>query len=753
MATTRPGTTDEGAGIVTRRAICCHCSARCGVLVDVDAAARPVAVRGDPTHPTSKGWLCPRGRAAIEYFEHPGRLDHPLRRVGERGEGRWERVGWDAALDDIAERLLRLRDESGPETLAYLCGTFHGADANFGYRLLHHFGSPNSGGIGPICGGPRDMAGALTFGFSPLGTDVQPGTTGAVLLWAQHPSASLPALWTRVLEAKRQGAALIVVDTRPTLEARQADVWLQPRPGTDAALALGLIQVILAEDLWDHAFVERWTTGLDRLRARAAEYPPERVEAISGVPAEQVRAAARAYAGASAAALSRGSPNGMGRNSLAFERAVTLLIALTGNLDRPGGNYLSGPQPGLGSKTSYEDYAALPPAQRRKRLGAERYRLNDAGFELLSAAARRVWHDTPYPYSIQFWAAAHPPTIFRAILTGEPYPVRALLVQHNNLLGCYSNSQQVYAALRSPRLALSVVHELFLTPTAMLADYVLPAASWLEKPLLWSSGRGDAVMSGQQAVPPRHERHSDYDLCRDLGRRLGQDWPDRVEQVWDEWLRAAEVSFAELSTRERYWLPAASQRGRHATIDPRTGEPYGFGTPSGKIELASSILEQLGYDPLPAHDPAGEEGAGDAAAYPLRLMTGGTRIDATHQDHRQVASLRRHHPDPLVELAPETAAGLGIAEGDWVRVETPRGSFRQRAHLVPGLALDVVNAERWWYPEREGAEPSLFGFWESNVSAHTEDDLALCDPAYGNWPFRVARCRVAREAPGAAPTW
>jgi thiosulfate reductase/polysulfide reductase chain A len=318
-------------------------------------------------------------------------------------------------------------------------------------------------------------------------------------------------------------------------------------------------------------------------------------------------------------------------------------------------------------------------------------------------------------------------------------------VQHNNLLGCYSNSQEVYAALRSPRLALSVVHELFLTPTAMLADYVLPAASWLEKPFFWSSGRGDAVMSGEQVVPPQHARHSDYDLCRDLGRRLGQVWPDAVEQVWDDWLRGAETSFAELLAREQYWLPAVAQRGRHAAVDPRSGEPYGFGTPSGKVELASSILAELGYDPLPDHDPAADPADADPAVYPLRLMTGGTRIDATHQDHRQVASLRRHHPDPLVELAPETAVRLAIAEGDWVRIETPRGSFRQRARLVEGLPADVVNAERWWYPEREGAEPELFGFWESNVSAYTDDDLDRCDPAYGNWPFRIARCRIARD--------
>jgi anaerobic selenocysteine-containing dehydrogenase len=278
----------------------------------------------------------------------------------------------------------------------------------------------------------------------------------------------------------------------------------------------------------------------------------------------------------------------------------------------------------------------------------------------------------------------------------------------------------------------------------MLADYLLPAAAWLEKPFFWSSGRGDPIMSGEQALARAAERRSDYDLCRDLGRRLGQDWPDRVEDVWDDWLRGAELDFATLVVRERYWLPGSGEPRGYAAVDPATGAPRGFGTPSGKVELASTLLEELGYDPLPAYDPSlVESEVADAAAYPLRLMTGNTRIDVTHQDHRQVAALRRLHAEPQVELAPELAATYGIADGDWVRIETPRGAFRQRARLLPGLPADVVNAERWWYPEREGAAPTLYGFWESNVSAYTEDDPALCDPAYGNWPFRVARCRIA----------
>jgi anaerobic selenocysteine-containing dehydrogenase len=265
----------------------------------------------------------------------------------------------------------------------------------------------------------------------------------------------------------------------------------------------------------------------------------------------------------------------------------------------------------------------------------------------------------------------------------------------------------------------------------------------MEKPFPWSSGRGDTVISGQQVLEPLHARRSDYDLCRDLGRRLGQSWPDRVEDVWDQWLREAGLTYAELAAREQFWLSRPAGPPRHETIDPASGEPLGFGTPSGKVELASSVLADLDYDPLPRYEPVA--GDGDADRYPLFLMTGNTRIDATHHDHRQIASLRARHPDPIVELDPRLAARRGIDEGDWVRIETPRGHLRQRARLVPGLGEDRVNAERWWFPERAAASPTLFGLHEANVNMHLEADLDACDPAYGTLPFRVARCQVVPE--------
>lgn len=738
----------EEEGLITnkrrvRRTACCHCEARCGVVVEVDETG-PVSITGDRADPVSRGFICVRGQAAIEYLSDPGRLNVPLKRTGRRGSGAFEEVSWDQALDEIAAQLLRFAEESGPESVAFLQGRQFGADSKFGSRLMHKFGSPNVGGTGLMCGGPQFAAGALTFGFGSALPEVIPGVTQLVVIWGQHPSASSPPYWGTIREAMRAGARLVVVDPFPTLEAGSADLWIQPQPASDAALALATLNVVVAEELWDRDFVDRWTHGFADLRERVATFTPERTEVVTGVPAAQVRELARLYARTPAAALSLGTPNGHGRDALNFERSLAILIALTGKLDAEGCNRVLGPTPGVGSEVTYDAYDELPTNQRLKRLGADRFRLHGEGAEMLCEAASRVWFGIPNAITRAVLGLAHPIAIVEAIETGEPYQVRALLVQHHNPVGAYSGSARVARALASERLELLVVHELRLTPTAMLADYVLPAASWMEKPFLLSQGWGTPIVAGEQVVSPRYERKSDYDFCCDLGRRLGQTWPETVEEVFDEWLTDTGVTYAELLGGDRR-LPGTDARRRFEAID-RTGEPYGFGTPTGKIELSSNVLEHLGYDPLPsfAESPVRP----DDGQFPLRLMTGATRIDATHQDHRHVKTLRRRHPDPLVQIDPRLATSIGVRNGDWVRVITPGGEIRQRAHLVEGLGEDRVCAERWWYPERPGVMPELFGALETNVNAHTSNELDNCDPAYGGLPYRNAFCRIERVAAG-----
>ena len=735
----------EQTPIETKRATCSHCGVCCGVLVDV-AGDRPLAIRGDPDHPITKGFICKRGLAAIEYFDHPDRLDRPRKRLGGRGEGRWAELSWDEALDEIAERLRKIVDSNGPEAVAYAAGTFHGPDEQIGNRFLNHLGSPNSAGVWLICGGPQVEAEALTYGWGRSQPDLVPGTTRLVLLWGKHPSASSPPTWGRVLALKRAGAKLVTIDPRRTREAEASDLWLRPRPGSDAALALGFLHVIMSEGLYDGEFVKGWTVGFDELAARVKEYPPESVAQLTGVPVDDIVKAARMYATNRPAVISSSAPVGMGRNALNWERAMACLIAICGNLDVPGGNLLVGPPPDVLTKVDIDDYPALPPEQRAKRLGVDRFRLHNEGYERLNSAMRRVWSGRQYVLRADVGAAAHAPSLWRAILNEQPYPVRALFVQHNNVLGAYSNTQLAYQALKSPNLELLVVQEQFMTATAQLADYVLPAAGWLEKPFMYIRGLNDWMLANEQVVPARGERRSDYQLWADLASRmgLGGSWPTTLEGLFDMMVSPAGLSFDTLAQRPQNWLSYPKRYRHHEEIEPVGGKQLGFGTPTGKVELRSTILEELGYDPLPAFEEPLTPEFGSPEEYPFLLSTGATVIEMTHQDHRQIPSLRRQHPDPIVEISQEAAATLGIDIGDWIWIETPRGRVRQRAKISEGLHPEVVVAERWWYPERRGEEPELYGIWESNINAYTEDDPELCDLAYGSWPFRLGRCRISK---------
>jgi anaerobic selenocysteine-containing dehydrogenase len=516
--------------------------------------------------------------------------------------------------------------------------------------------------------------------------------------------------------AQQRKATLLVIDPRRTKEAEAADLWLRPRPGTDAALALGFLHVIITEERYDRAFVERWTVGFDALVQRVQAYPPDRVAAWTGVPAEDIRHAARLYATHHPAALFPSLPIGMGRNALNWTRALACLIAICGHLDVPGGNRLVGPPADFFTIKDICDYAALPPTQRAKRLGADRFRLHHEGYERLHTAMQRVWYGKPYVLLQDAGASAHPPTLWRTILTAQPYPVRALFVQANNVLGCYPNTQLAYQALTSANLELLVVHEQFMTPTAQLADYVLPAAGWLEKPFLSTRG----VFATAAVVPAYGERRSDYQLWADLAARLDLHgpWPSTLEGLYDLMLQPMGRRFAELARGQKPWRTAVTQYRRHEEEDAARGGFRGFGTPTGKVELHSTILADLGYDPLPSFEEPLAPAFGQEAHYPFLLATGATVIEMTHQDHRQMPTLRRRHPEPTVEIPPEIAGNLEIETGDWVWVETPKGRVRQRAKITPGLHPQMVMAERWWYPERPGAAPELYGMWESNINAY-----------------------------------
>lgn len=472
-----------------KRAICFGCWLQAGVIATIEDG-RATGLKGEPGHPVNQGWICERSKAFVEHLYHEDRLNFPLKRIGERGAGEWQKISWPDALDEVAEKLDHIKDRSGAEAVASIGGTGRGFSELFKVRFMNLFGSPN------------------------------------------------------------------------------------------------------------HANAGQWCSVVSR----------------------QIHAA--------------------------------------------------------------------------------------------------------------IYGACNP-------------------------LVAYPNTKRIYRALKSSRLELFIVAEQWMTPSAMLADYVFPITNWLEHPQLYTQtfqGSGNAAAIGERIVAPLYERRTDFEFYRGLGLRLGQEdyWRKSLEKEWDWCLEPLlkELNLEtlqEFARKQRWWSSPVVEK-RYATIDPATGQLKGFATPTAKVELYSTILEKLGYDPLPYYEEPPETSISQpelAQKYPFTLITGARFRPMHHSEHRQIRSLRKLHPHPIVEINPETARQQGIGDGEWVVIETPRGKIKQKAKLTSRIAPRTVESQHgWWFPEEISDDPTLFGVFQSNVNVLTPDSEEFCDPATGAVTFGPLLCKI-----------
>lgn len=716
------------------RAGCYFCHVRCGVLV-TKKNGRIIDIKGDPDCPHNKGYVCQRldkQRYLDGFVYNPNRLKRPLKRAGERGGGKWEEISWDQAFDEIAAKLIELRDKYGAETLAFTEGTAR-TWTWLHYKFTNLFGSPNTGGVGTICYSSDMWLEPCTYGgfcsdkSDWVGADL-------VVLWGRNTIASEPLLWHWVdTNRKERGAKLMVIDPRCSEVAQQADLWLQLRPGTDAALALGMINVIIEEDLYDHEFVDEWCYGFDQLKERAAEYPVDKVSEITWVPEEKIRQAARMYATTPAACLPWGQKGGdaSGLNATSTIRAKAILRAITGHIDRKGGELIA--PPSRFPPSFYEHYA-LPQEQRDKMIGNDRFPgLTYKGWDIISQA-----YPSFYPYACA-------PLLFRAMRDGDPYPVKALIVQADNPVMAYSNTKLIVEAFMN--LELLVVHDYFMTPTGALADYVLPAATWLERPdnCYTVMNHRPMYFGAQARVIDRFEGGTDVDFRDDyefwygLASRVGQEdkwWGPKATDMLDFQLAPMGLTYEKFYNDVKYMV---GQKKWEKWKEPG----FKFLTPTGKVELYSTVIEQLAketgrdFDPLPSFEyPAlsVEKHPEWADKYPLIMITGARFMPMYHTEHRQPGPYRDLHPDPIFDIHPTTAIDLDIHEGDWCWIETHKGKIRQRARLNTSLDPRVISIQHdWWFPEKEEALPSLFGAFECNANVLLDDDPDTLDQLIGSW--------------------
>ena len=687
------------------KSTCGLCPIGCGILVHVDNG-RVTKVEGDPDSPLNKGELCPKGLASLEYLYYPNRLQDPLKRMGERGEGEWLSVSWDEALDTVASELAKARDRYGAESIAFIGGAAKGLQESYLARLANIFGTPNVAWQGHVCFVPRTLASRITYGFYAIPDYDYP--PACIVVWGKNMAETLHHAYQRVIKAIGKGAKLIVIDPRQIDLAAKSDLWLQPRPGSDLALALGMINVIINEGLFDKAFVDNWTVGFDELKAHIQDYSPERVSDITWVPVERIRQAARLYAQTKPACIQWGNAIDQGVNSFQTARAICMLRVITGNLAIPGGEIQPLPLQLVGRRS--------PELERCDKMPLDRWQ-------------ERVGVDLKL---MPLMGYVQPQSIIKAIIEEDPYPVRVAYVQGGNPISSYSNTRETYEALR--KLNFLAVADMFMTPTAALADIVLPIATYLEFDSIVTPPYSYPVASVQQKVTRIGECRSDYEILSQLATKLGlgEYFWDSEEQCLDYILAPSGITFDEF--RKIGIIPGAKQYRSYATKN--------LETPSGKVEIYSNQLKEWGLDPLPVYykPPETPYSTPELAKEYSLILTTWKSAPFRHSGGKQMITLRGMHPEPMVSIHPQTANGLGIRNCDWVYIETKRGRIKQKVVLTTNIDPRVVGVDyAWWFPER-GASDS-YGWAESNVNILT-DDKPPYNREVGSTNLRGMLCKV-----------
>jgi len=693
-------------GLKTIKSICFECHSRCGVLLEVKDK-KLIGIKGDKDHPFSNGYLCPKGKACMEIIYHPERITKPLVKMNNRGEGQFKAVFWEEALDIISQRLLEIREKWGAEALAVGTGTTRGVPP-FLNRFLSVYGSPNYFAPAHMSGGPVVVGGVMTMGFV-LTPDYQ--SSKCMLLWAHNPDSAWPGLYNNAIkEGLDKGAKLIVVDPRRTRVAKKADFWLRIRPGTDVALALGFLHVIIENKLYDEKFVNQWTKGFDRLKSHVADFTPKRCAEITWLAADEIEAAAKTFATVKPACIGPGMAGAsQAPNAFDLNRALASISAITGNLEVPGGNPNYVPPTGANRNCYGSDFGVmtnLPPEQAHKRIGMEKYPI----FSNLMSLPEAVW---------------------TAILEEKPYPVKAVGLFANNAVCAYANSRHVRKTLSAVDFFFAV--DYFHTPTNALADVILPPAHWTERDDVEDLLMMNRIFCQEKAIEPATECRDEKQILIDLAKKMNlKGFWDTIEEGLDYRLEPIGMRFNEFKKKGQFSTPI-----QYKSYE----ENNGFSTPSGsgKVDLYSDLIEMAGASPLPVFSEPPESPISTPELYkkyPLILTTGGRNIVYYHSAHRNIPSLRKVSPDPQLDIHPETAARFKVDNGEWVRLHTSRGQVEIKICFNENMHPLVVHAPHgYWYGVKDG--------WKRlNINIIT-DNQPQC-PVTGSVPTRALLCRIEK---------
>jgi len=668
------------------------CVWNCGIKAHVENG-RLLKVEGLPEHPVTKGYICPRGEALPSYVYSASRLRTPMRREKDR----WQKISWDEALNYSAEKLNEIKEKHGARALAIFCGSVGVENievATFARRFKGAFGTPNLLSVENICYRARILARQITFGRYPL---EDPGSARCIILWGHNPDGAKGMLAELIhKKLSEENLELIVVNPKRIPLAEKA-YHLPIRPGTDAALGLAMLNVIINEDLYDKDFVENYTVGFAALVEHVQQYTPEWAQEITWLPAADIKNVARIFAQAKPSCIIQGINSlDQHRNGLQNSRLLSILQAVIGNFAVPGG-WVEGPRIPLANLSMKDQEVPI-----------------GAG---------------DYPIFSSLWGRQAPfgiATLFpQAVLEGKPYPIRAGIVAAANPVITFPAAQRFKEAFSS--LEFMVAIDPFLTETAELADVVFPASTFLEKgglSYVYGVVHGEPyAMIHHKVIEPVGESWPDWKIWSELGRRLGLGeyfpWQNEDEVV-DALLKPGEFK-DKLNAN-----PLGAYYGEKQYYIYKDKK---LGTPSGKVEIYSQTLKDAGYDPIPVYIEPGLSPLSTPEIYqeyPLILISGERAQEYTHTQMHQVPVLRNNNPEPLAEVHPATATQYKLTDGGLAQIETKNGKIKMRVRTTEKLALGVVSVPHGW----AGANVNLLF------------DMDIIDPITAYPDFKTVLCRM-----------
>ncbi|MDX9786137.1 MAG: molybdopterin-dependent oxidoreductase [Desulfobacterales bacterium] len=679
---------------------CGMCQLGCGVKVTVKNGEIENVV-GIESHPLNRGGICPRPTRAREFIYHPDRIKYPMR----KRNGGWERISWDEALETIVDKLKLTKEKYGASSLAICFGmvvlTQGTGTISFIRRFCDAFGTPSVFSVDAMCWRARLVGTLLTFGKYPM-PDVE--ESKCIIVLGNNPHNSAWPVMAQISRAQKKGAKLIVIDPRTTQTAKKADMHIKMRPGADGALLLAMLHIIVSEKRYDEDFVSKWTHGFDKLEAHVKQYTPEWAEKVTWIPATTIRELARVYSSEKPAVII--SPNNTieeSGNATQNHRAISILQAITGNFGVPGGDVTFSGSP--------RSPIRLEAMLKEKPLGMDRYPLFHGFWGRLLGEGEGQTMLVP-----------------DAILKGDPYPIKTVIVSGSNPLMTWPNSQKVRQAFKN--LDFLVVMDLFMSDTAKLADIVLPAASGFERTEIYdfySVLTGIPYVMLKRKIVDIGECWSDMKFYLELAKKMGyQDhfpWKD-TDEVFDYMFKPTGLTIKKLMEEWPEGMPFGKKLFKVHETKGR------FPTPSGKVEIYSNTLEELGHDPLPTFTEPPESPFSTPQLYgefPIILTTGARLRPVLHSMYRNVSKLQNLTKGPIAEIHPETAHKYGITDGAMVQVETKRGKIEIKADVTEDILPGVVSITHGWP--------------QSNVNLLTDNEPV--DPVVGYPSIRALLCRIS----------